>query len=113
MVDQRGRIVQKAMAVRFTAKNLTTVGGIGGLFHKFAKRLKVEETLTAQVELPRRELGVFILGVFRGSISVSARGNPDLHRLVTTSNGDNCRRDFTSPHFRLPSRSYDDSRGTL
>ena len=33
----------------------------------------------------------FILGVFGGSISGSARGNPDLHRIVTASNEDDCR----------------------
>ena len=54
MVDQRKRVVQGSeVAVQFTGKNLTSVGGIG-LFHKFAKRLGVEKALEQKVKLSRR-----------------------------------------------------------
>lgn len=39
---------------QFAGKNLTTVGGIG-LFHRFAKKLGVEEALERRIELPRKE----------------------------------------------------------
>ena len=39
---------------RFTGKNLTTVGGMG-LFHKFARKLGVEEKLEQSVKFPGRE----------------------------------------------------------
>jgi hypothetical protein len=39
---------------RFAGKNLTSVGGIK-LFHKFARKLGVEEALGQSVKLPRRE----------------------------------------------------------
>jgi len=93
MVDQRGRVVQKAVGVRFTAKNLTTVGGIG-LFHKFAKRLKVEETLAARVELPRRVskytparlllslVYSFVLDLTRLSDALFLRQDEVAHRLL-------------------------------
>lgn len=40
--------------VRFTGKDLTTVGGMG-LFHRFAKKLGVEKALEESIELPARE----------------------------------------------------------
>jgi hypothetical protein len=39
---------------RFTGKNLTTVGGMG-LFHRFARKLGVEEKLEQRVKFPGRE----------------------------------------------------------
>jgi len=54
MIEQTKRVVQKGeVAVQFTGKNLTSVGGIG-LFHKFAKRLGVEKALEQKVKLSRR-----------------------------------------------------------
>jgi len=54
MIKQRKGVVQKdGVAVQFTGKNLTTVGGIG-LFHKFAKRLGVEKVLEQKVKLSLR-----------------------------------------------------------
>jgi len=40
--------------IQFAGKNLTPVGGIK-LFHKFARKLGVEEALEQKVNLPRRE----------------------------------------------------------
>ncbi len=55
------RITAKEKAVndgeietRFVGKNLTLVGGIK-LFHKFARKLGVEEALEQSINLPRRE----------------------------------------------------------
>jgi hypothetical protein len=54
MIEQRKKVVQKnEVAVKFSGKNLTTVGGMG-LVHKFANCLQVEETLAKHVKFARR-----------------------------------------------------------
>lgn len=53
-ISGKGDVVNKCeVEARFAGKNLTTVGGIG-LFHRFARKLGVEEVLEHAIELPRR-----------------------------------------------------------
>ncbi|MCL0077207.1 hypothetical protein M1O12_04225 [Dehalococcoidia bacterium] len=55
MINARDRIVNEdKVETQFSGKNLTTVGGIG-LFHKFARKLRVEEKLELSIRLPERE----------------------------------------------------------
>jgi len=94
MVDQRKRVVQKSeVAVQFTGKNLTSVGGIG-LFHKFARQLGVEKALASRVELPRRVgkytsarlllslVYTFVLDLTRLSDTLLLRQDKVSHKLV-------------------------------
>jgi len=94
MVDQRKRVVQKSeVAVQFTGKNLTSVGGIG-LFHKFARQLGVEKALASRVELPRRVgkytsarlllslVYAFVLDLTRLSDTLLLRQDKVSHKLV-------------------------------
>jgi len=94
MVDQRKRVVQKSeVAVQFTGKNLTSVGGIG-LFHKFARQLGVEKALASRVELPRRVgkytsarlllslVYAFVLDLTRLSDTLLLRQDKVSHKLI-------------------------------
>ena len=52
-VNAKGQVVDKSeVDAQFAGKNLTTVGGIG-LFHRFARKLGVEEALECGIQLPR------------------------------------------------------------
>ncbi len=54
-IPGKGNAVNKAeVEARFGGKNLTIVGGIG-LFHRFVRKLGVEEALEQGVDLSRRE----------------------------------------------------------
>jgi len=66
---------------RFAGKNLTSIGGIW-LFHKFARRLGVEEVLEQSVNLPRKE-GKYKVG--RMLVSLSYALVLDLERLSDTA----------------------------
>ena len=51
----KGKIVNNGeIEIRFTGKNMTSVGGIK-LFHKFALKLGVEKVLKQRINLPRKE----------------------------------------------------------
>lgn len=53
IVSSEGSVgTKREIEAQFAGKNLTTVGGIG-LFHRFAKKLGVEEALEHRVELSR------------------------------------------------------------
>ncbi len=53
IVNSEGSVgTKREIEAQFAGKNLTTVGGIG-LFHRFAKKLGVEEALEHRVELSR------------------------------------------------------------
>lgn len=52
-INAKGQVVDKSeVDAQFAGKNLTTVGGIG-LFHRFARKLGVEEALEHRIQLPR------------------------------------------------------------
>jgi len=80
-INTKDRVVNNAeVETQFSAKNLTTVGGVG-LFHKFVKKLGVEEALEQRIELPRRE-GKYKKG--RVLISLIYALVLDLNRLSDT-----------------------------
>lgn len=94
MIEQTKRVVQKGeVAVQFTGKNLTSVGGIG-LFHKFAKRLGVEKALEQKIKLSRRVskyaparillslVYAFVLDLPRLSDTLFLRQDKVSHKLV-------------------------------
>ena len=55
-IPGKGEIVNKGeVEAQFGGKNLTIVGGIG-LFHRFVRKLGVEDALEQGVEVPRREV---------------------------------------------------------
>ena len=55
IVNSEGNVgTKREIEAQFAGKNLTTVGGIG-LFHRFARKLGVEEALEHKIELPREE----------------------------------------------------------
>ncbi len=55
IVNSEGSVgTKREIEAQFAGKNLTTVGGIG-LFHRFAKKLGVEEALEHRIELSREE----------------------------------------------------------
>ena len=54
IVNSEGSVVTKrGIEAQFAGKNLTTVGGMG-LFHRFVKKLGVEEALEQGIGLPPR-----------------------------------------------------------
>ena len=67
--------------IRFAGKNLTSIGGIR-LFHKFARRLSVEDALEQSVNLPRKE-GKYKVG--RMLVSLLYALVLDLERLSDTA----------------------------
>ena len=67
---------------QFAGKNLTSVGGIK-LFHKFARKLGVEEALEQSINLPRRK-GKYKVG--RMLVSLLYALVLDLERLSDTAN---------------------------
>lgn len=54
VIDKEKVVNNGEVETRFTAKNLTSIGGIK-LFHKFVQILGVEEALGQSIKLPRRE----------------------------------------------------------
>jgi len=80
-VPGKGEVVKKGeVDTQFGGKNLTVVGGIG-LFHRFVRKLGVEEALEQGVEVPRREVKYKLGRVLLSLIYALAL---DLNRLSDT-----------------------------
>jgi hypothetical protein len=82
MVATKGETVKDdGIETRFNGKNLTSIGGVG-LFHKFVRKLGVEEALEESIELPRRDSKY---GVGRMLVALLYAQVLELNRLLDTA----------------------------